>query len=191
MYYCETRVCGAMRTNRGIPRGLEREAENMMKGQSFHRKGVILVQVSKDKWVVHMIVQFMSQIWWIWERWRNQKSCHSWVRLRWNAAWAQTGPSRQSGNFNEHNRKNSCNQSTVMQQGNVRFVLHTEIAVTWGTFANSAVCRLYKGFCFGRFHPVKHYWTTYMHISYKSAPEHNFKLQYISKGTPFLKKLST
>jgi hypothetical protein len=31
----KTRVYGAMRTDRGIPQGHEREAENMLKRQSF------------------------------------------------------------------------------------------------------------------------------------------------------------
>jgi hypothetical protein len=42
----KTRVYGAMRTDRGIPQGHEREAENMLKRQSFHhRSGDIWFQV--------------------------------------------------------------------------------------------------------------------------------------------------
>jgi hypothetical protein len=49
------RVCVTMR-NRGIPRDLEGEGKRLNRGQSaFRRKGDVMVQVWKDKRLVHMI----------------------------------------------------------------------------------------------------------------------------------------
>jgi hypothetical protein len=46
----EIRVRGTMRPNTGIPKDLEKEAQELKRGQSsFRRKGDILVQVWKDK----------------------------------------------------------------------------------------------------------------------------------------------
>jgi hypothetical protein len=54
----KTRVYGAMKTDRGIPQGHEREVENMLELQSFHhRSGDILVPVLKDKGMVQIIAQ--------------------------------------------------------------------------------------------------------------------------------------
>ena len=50
------RVCSTMRTNRGIPRDLEREDKRLKKGLSaFQRKGDVMVRVWKDKRLVRMI----------------------------------------------------------------------------------------------------------------------------------------
>jgi hypothetical protein len=50
------RVCGTMRANRGIPHDLEGEGIRLNRGQSaFRRKGDVMVQVWKDKRLVHII----------------------------------------------------------------------------------------------------------------------------------------
>jgi hypothetical protein len=50
------RFCGTMRANRGISRHLEGEGKHLNRGQSaFRRKGDVMVQVWKDKRLVHMI----------------------------------------------------------------------------------------------------------------------------------------
>ena len=50
------RVCGTMRANRGIPRGLEGEGKCLKKEQSvFWRRGDVMVQVWKDRRLVRMI----------------------------------------------------------------------------------------------------------------------------------------
>jgi hypothetical protein len=51
-----TRVCGTIRPNRGIPKDLKKEAKELKKGQSsFRRKDDVLVQVWNDKRLVRMI----------------------------------------------------------------------------------------------------------------------------------------
>jgi hypothetical protein len=50
------RVCGTMRANRGIPHDLEGEGKRLNRGQSaLQRKGDVMVQVWKDKRLVHTI----------------------------------------------------------------------------------------------------------------------------------------
>jgi hypothetical protein len=52
----KVRVCGTMRANRDIPRDLEGEGKLLNRGQSaLQRKGDVMVQVWKDKRLVHMI----------------------------------------------------------------------------------------------------------------------------------------
>jgi hypothetical protein len=52
----KVRVCGTMRTKRGIPRDLVWEAKDLRKGQSvLWRKDDVMVQVWKDKRLVRMI----------------------------------------------------------------------------------------------------------------------------------------
>jgi hypothetical protein len=56
------RVCGTMRANRGIPCDLEGEGKCLNRGQLvFQRKGDVMVQVWKDKRLVHMISTIMMQ----------------------------------------------------------------------------------------------------------------------------------
>jgi hypothetical protein len=53
----KVKVCGTIRTDRGIPRDLEEERKPLKKRQSaFRRKGDIIVQVWRDKRLVRMII---------------------------------------------------------------------------------------------------------------------------------------
>jgi len=57
----KVRVCGTKGANRGIPPYLEEAANHLKKGQSaFWRKGDIIVQRWKEKWLVQIISKILD-----------------------------------------------------------------------------------------------------------------------------------